>query len=476
MSVRHLRATAVYTLLNLFPVAIGFLLLPIYTRYLSVEEYGVIVLAAITQATLVIFVGFTFDRAVPRLLFDAPKGSKRRKELLGQILTAGLLFAVIVGVLLVLVGPYIFQVVWKGRLPFAQYGWIVFSTAVITTLNQMVFQYQRTRENITGAAAISLLPYFLSLVGSLWGIIGFQGGAWESLLGKSLGMGLGTLPLLIPIFWQVGLIWRRKMFYELVQYCTPLFLFALVYLAGESVDRFLLNRLLSFEDLSLYGFAFTITLPATLLLVGYNHAAHPSVAQALTQKTPGATQLAARFFQNITALSLFSFAVFLGLVFPLIDLIAGPDYGQAKRYIPFLAFLILGRAGDMIFTFYQYQEKRTRFLPVTQLMYLALAIGFILMLSPPLGAYGVALAIAIIQLPMLLIRYLFERRVTSALPSLRSMVGLYLFCYALVGFNDLVADRRWGLSMTWVQGAEAFVIVAYLAIRHRDDFRSWVKH
>ena len=79
-----LKNLSLYALGDIFPKAIGLFLLPIYTRYLSPEDYGLVQSMAVLSWFLIILFTFSFDRSLSRLYFDC-KTEKDKKDLLGTI-------------------------------------------------------------------------------------------------------------------------------------------------------------------------------------------------------------------------------------------------------------------------------------------------------------------------------------------------------------------------------------------------------
>ena len=63
------RSTFVYTLLGFLPMASAFVLTPVYTKFLTTEEYGIISLSNVFQSYLAIFVAIGIDSAFTRFYF-----------------------------------------------------------------------------------------------------------------------------------------------------------------------------------------------------------------------------------------------------------------------------------------------------------------------------------------------------------------------------------------------------------------------
>ncbi|MFX0142190.1 MAG: lipopolysaccharide biosynthesis protein, partial [Candidatus Hodarchaeota archaeon] len=65
-----LRHSSVYSIGNLLSKAIGFFLIPLYTRYLTPADYGVLELLELTSSIISLFLGLRIGTAVIRFFYD----------------------------------------------------------------------------------------------------------------------------------------------------------------------------------------------------------------------------------------------------------------------------------------------------------------------------------------------------------------------------------------------------------------------
>ena len=77
--------TANYAVANLARRFVGFLMLPIYTRFLTPADYGAIGLMMFTLALFEPIFGARLGVAVPKFYFDAPEGRARRTVIWGAL-------------------------------------------------------------------------------------------------------------------------------------------------------------------------------------------------------------------------------------------------------------------------------------------------------------------------------------------------------------------------------------------------------
>src|SRR5579863_7851577 len=93
---------ATYAIGNIARRFVGFVMLPIYTRFLTPADYGVIGLLTFALALLEPLLGARLGWAVPRFYFDAKDHRGRREVIWGALLITGSASAVSVIALVLL--------------------------------------------------------------------------------------------------------------------------------------------------------------------------------------------------------------------------------------------------------------------------------------------------------------------------------------------------------------------------------------
>ena len=73
-----IKDTFIYTLGNIIPKIGQFILLPIYTSFLSPEEYGVVSSMLVFHSVIIIFFSLSLEHSIVRLYFDFDEEESRR--------------------------------------------------------------------------------------------------------------------------------------------------------------------------------------------------------------------------------------------------------------------------------------------------------------------------------------------------------------------------------------------------------------
>ena len=149
--------TLLYTIGTLLPQVAAFILLPIYTRFLSPSDYGVLNSVQVISSVLAIIYTLSIDKAIYRLYFDF-KTEKSKKDYLGTIfITVTLSVALITSLLFIF--PGILGAVYKDITfyPYISLSVIASSLATFVIIPRSVYF---VKEKANKFILISLAEFF----------------------------------------------------------------------------------------------------------------------------------------------------------------------------------------------------------------------------------------------------------------------------------------------------------------------------
>ena len=114
---------------SLLPTAVGFLMLPIYSRYLNPSDYGIIGLIISFQTFLPLLFTFQFQNTIQRFYFDYKNNSDDLKQFISSILIFVFFISLIVLVIILAFLNEILSLVYSSALAYKEY----FMMGVITS-------------------------------------------------------------------------------------------------------------------------------------------------------------------------------------------------------------------------------------------------------------------------------------------------------------------------------------------------------
>jgi O-antigen/teichoic acid export membrane protein len=392
MSLRVLaRASALYTVGNIAPKIGAFILLPIYVRFLTRSEYGVIALLTTVSGLLALVLTFGLDGALMRLHFDVQGRARATLYSTLTLFTLGA-SAVLVAAVALVIGPF-FPTLFAG-IEFYPLGALTFLIAFTSTIQFVPSVLFRA----TGRAGMFLLynlgTFLIASTVSVLLVVVVRMGAAGVLLGQLVGT-------VIVFGVAIGLIatlgrpsFSRSTLAGALRFGLPLVPHSLSAWALRLSDRWLIGLLIGLPVLQaqaaigVYSFGYQVAYVISLIVISFNAAWSPYFFRVGSQ--PSAPIL----FQHVTTLviaGLLILAVGVSALAPeVVNVVATSRYAEAAAVIPVIAFAsVLQGLYTMLVTVIFF-TKHTARLAVLTVSAAALNVGLNLVLIPRLGILGAA--------------------------------------------------------------------------------------
>lgn len=386
--------------------AIGFLLIPLYTRCLEPGEYGTLALFALAFQLLVIFLGMGFYVALFRSYYDYD-GKEQRKLVISTALITIFIGSVIgLSVVLVMASPLCRLLL--GDLRYLGLFRLVFITAFLDTIRAVPMAVMRAqkRSRVFTIVSVSFFAVKLGLIILLvaffrMGIAGVVlGGFAASLTGVWCFVLIRDS--LAPIF---SLAEARKM----LRFGLPLVPYDVCGIILTLSDRYFLKVFSTLAVVGVYSLGYQIARVIQILI----EAPFGLIWSAMmfsVEKEPGAD----RFYTS--ALTYYAFvAMWVGLgvsclAEDFLKIVANPSYWGAWRVVPLvcLSYVIFG--SDRVTSIGLVLKRRTEY----QALGMAVAAGLNLLLNyifiPRYGMMGAVWATLISYCALVVLKFFWARR------------------------------------------------------------------
>ena len=388
------RSVGIYTIANAINSAIPLLLLPVLTRYLTPQDYGLVSMFTIVTAVIAAVIGLGTHGAISREYFN-----REQKD-----------FAEFVGTCILVVGAgaaSLFLVTiqcgsWLAGATSIPENWVKVPMLMglgqlLATIGLVIWQV-RGLPLIYGAFQIGM-----SLVGaalSLLLIVGF-GMGWEGrVIGQVVAVSV-TATIIVGLLarqrWIV-LTFRREHARRALRYGLPLVFHSLGAVAVATADKAIVTKLVSLTETGLYAVAGQVTMAITFLVDSFNRAYAPWLFERLKVADP-------RVLRRIVIGTYGYFIVILLLagalaaVGPfLLGLVVGPKFAGASQYIFWLALASAFSGMYYMVTLYIQFSGKTEQLAAVTFTVGILDILLCSLLVRAEGGIGAAKATAIAQL------------------------------------------------------------------------------
>jgi len=385
------RHSAIYAVGTVFRRVSGLVMLPIYTRYLTPADYGVVELLTLSINILGILVGLRLGQALFRYYILA-EGEDRKREVVSTVqltvmATSGL------GTLLV----------WLAAAPLSRFLFgsdaytFEFGLFLLTLATNAVaavgMSYLRARQMpvvfVSVGAAVLLLEIALNLYFVVRLELHVTGVVYSTVIsGLVLAGGLS-----LYVFGQAGFHYSRQLAAELLRYVGPLILagFGMTYVAFA--DRYFLRLFGGLHEVGLYALAARLASVLGVAFEAFNASWMADRFEIVKQGD--AREIYAQFFRFLGAILLLAgagLAIFAGDFF---HLVADPVFYPAAGVVPILVAAIIIRMFTTFCNFGAVYVGRTQVIAESAAARAAVATAGFLLLIPPLGVYGAALSLLV---------------------------------------------------------------------------------
>jgi O-antigen/teichoic acid export membrane protein len=448
-----LKHAAVYGLASMLTQAAGFVLLPLYTRYLSTADYGVLeVLGRIAETAATVLLLGGFRQALFTFYQQAPDETERRRVVSAAYLLAGAACVLGVALTVALVRP----LCWLFPLEKVSNFELLLTLALFSilldpfTMLPLAILQARTRSTrfvlITLAQFLTLVAVRIVLiVGFGWGVAGVLAGTVLTTGGYAAFLTVGQL--------RHGAAWPR---WETVR---GLFLFALPFLPGglcffvlQHGDRFFLYRFADLYEVGTYSLGYKLALAVGTFSLTPLYMVWSARMYAAAER-PDAPAVFGRVFTRVLGAFLF---VGLGLSLfqdEVVRFVAGPQYAAASRVIAPVVLAGYFQTASALMDAAFYIRRRTPLKLRLTLEATAVMVVLYVALIPRLAGLGAALAT--------LGGFAF-----LAVRTWRRSQGVFPVRYEWprVAGPLALAVALWGVSRLLPHGGSAFVVRGFLLL------------
>jgi O-antigen/teichoic acid export membrane protein len=390
---RLAKHSAIYGLGGIVSRILAVLLLPLYTRYLRPSDYGAIETLLALSAVLVTVLRLGISSAFFRFYFDADDDAGR--TLVVRTCFWFTMASATVGLAagLLLAGPIshlLFGTDGRAGLVRAAFVglWAQMNYEQLTSLF-------RVEERSVGFVLATLANLLVTVAATVVLVVGFHRHAIGVIVGNFTGTLVVYLVLLGYRRYQLGLQFDRSLFRRMNRFGLPLVPSALALWAVNFIDRIFIVKLYGthaegLKEVGLYSIGVRIASAMVLLLTAFR-TAWPAFAYSIEDDE----EARRTYGYVLTYLVLVTswLALALSLLSPwLVHLLTQPAYYASSRVVAPLAFAGVAFAGYVVMAIGVGRARRTQFNWVVTGLGAAVNVGLNIVLIPPYGMMGAAIA------------------------------------------------------------------------------------
>lgn len=320
----------IFTVSSFASKLLGFLMLPLYTRVLSREEFGSADLIIFSIGLLLPLLTISIGESIIRFAIDEKEDKK-------QVFSIGLKILFIGWLVLLLTLPF------AGKIPVLKdYVIWFYLLFIVQSLNLYFNQFTRGLNKIKLIGVVGVVQTLVVVISNILFLIVFEFGVDGYLSSIVLGNVVALLILFFSANLKNYLEFKRtdkSLGKEIVKYSLPLVPARTSWWVNNSSNRFVIANFASIAELGLFSAASKI--PSILVTFqGIFIQAWELSALNEYKKKDGAA-----FFTKIY--NLYNFALVIGCSFlilfikPISEILLGPEFYEAWRLVPFLLIAVI---------------------------------------------------------------------------------------------------------------------------------------
>ncbi|WP_119072836.1 lipopolysaccharide biosynthesis protein [Aggregatilinea lenta] len=377
-----------YALSDIFKQAINFLLLPLYTAYLSKADYGALSIALAASAVLEVIYGLGLRGAIGRLYFDQ-KGEGQVRAFLGTLTTFLTSYGVLLSALLMLVGPALWPLLGLDEsVRFSPYIVLVLLAVPLNNLGlALVLPLYYTRGQALRYAAYSLFSFAAVTGATVLLVVGLGQGAVGALWGRLVAAVVVLAPTIYILARNVRFTFRWSLFSPALMFSLPLVPHLISTWALNFSDRIVLGNFVSLDDVGVYTVGYQFGLLVSIVIAGINNAWTPWYFRANTEGRREHIPAFVTYFVIVAAALALGAAL---LARDAVRIMTAPAYHDAWVIVPLVALGYFLNAIALRFMDVLMLHKRTSVVPLTTIAAGLANIGFNIAVIPHVGLIGAA--------------------------------------------------------------------------------------
>ncbi len=384
-----LRHSSIYGLGNLLTRIVSFLMLPLYTRYLTPTDYGILELIDVTSGMVGIVIGLGLDTAVSRFYYESPKEEDRRVVLSTAYWLAGI-FAVTGALLAAGFSVPLAKLVLSS--PSSSRLFIVsFAALALAVIMELNYLYLRLTYRSVIFNAISMVSLVLGVVLNVVFIVFFHWGVFGILMTSLVTRLIIALPLTTWVLVRSGLGFDFGVAKQMLRFGAPLIPSTLGTALVNYSDRYFLKHYATIADAGIWGLANKLGTSIHMLITS------PFIMTFLPRRFEIAQRTDARTIFGRVSEYFLLVLVTCGLLVAvfadeILKIMTTPPFYRAAEFVPWVVLAMVFFGMRYHFEFGILYAKKTHHYAVINVSTAFLHIGLNFILVPSHGIWGAAWA------------------------------------------------------------------------------------
>ena len=457
--------------------AASFVMLPIYTTYLTPADYGAAELLTTTIDVIAMIVGLGITGAIFKCYADAGTDDEK-KEVISTSLVILLVLTLIASLIGIVFSGPISGLIFGDR-TFSKYFQLMFVTFFIQQgITSIPLMYIRAIGRPHLFVMIGVVKLLVHIALNLYFLVVLKLGLEGVLLSSLIGEAVIGVFLLSYSLRHIGFRFSRIIADELFKLGHPFILTSLSSFVLVYSDRYFLKAFNDLDTIGIYALAYKFGFMLSALVVVPFQSAWEPQRFSIAKQEDGKTIFTRVFlYFNVVIVSV-SLMIILS-VGDILKIIASKPYWPASVLVPLMLINAVLQSWTIFCDYGLYHARKTGSIASSSVIAAVLVLALNIVLIPIWGVYGAVLATFCAFLVRFWLRYIWAQRYFTIDYGWRKIFGLIMVAAVayFVRFSMDIHNIAVALvfdSIVFV----AYILTAYYAILdrfERDTIRSFLK-
>jgi O-antigen/teichoic acid export membrane protein len=427
----------IYSLAWISSSAASILLLPVYTRYLTKTDYGILEILSYTNAILRILMIAGFHSSLAKFFHEQDSDEWKKK-----VMSTGTIFVAVAGLTGCLLATFCndtLSLLLLGEREYTDYVNVSIAILYADLLVTISTTYFVVSKKPKIYVVYSMGRLILAIASNLYFIIVLELGAMGMLLGNMVSMLLGAMVLTIHNLFANGLRVDFTLLRRMLKFGVPMIPAMLSASVMHNADRFLVRHFCSLADVGLYGlgYRFPFMLNA-LVLDSFNRVWTGSTMYEISKRPDAKYQ-----FSLITTYFIACY-VFLQLCLsilsePIVRLLAAPKFFSAHEVVPIVALGLCFHAFYTFFTAGTFLKSKTWLLNLSYIPAAVINIIGNIILLPRYGFMAAAWMTVVTYFVFAVIAFLTCRKLLNISFEILRLVAVFVVAVVVFLLSSLLS-------------------------------------
>ena len=399
--------TVIYSLGNLSSKVIGFILLPLYTDYLSVSEYGILAILEATAQILIGIFGFNLTTSMMRWC-ASEKSLKSQKEIISSSFFTIVIIATIFSLVTIPNSGLISNLIFSSN-KYELYVSILLLSISFGIISNAPLEVIRFREKATFYIFLTITKFILIVLLNIYFIVYENMGVEGVILSQLIGY-IYILIIAAPfLFKNIIFSFKISIILEMIKFGLPLVFSTSALLALSLGDRYIIRFFIDDATVGIYSLGHKVaSVINVLILQSFQMSFLPIAYKKINDEN------ASRYFSKIATYLVFVL-VFSGLVISIFSyeviktFSVNKDYWESYFVVPFVTLAFVFKGMQYVFALPFHFAKKT-----TKIAYIVTFAAFLnlllnIVLIPKFGYLAAAVVMVLSYILMSILYYVFGK-------------------------------------------------------------------